>query len=107
MTKPFYCFLLLIFSFHLSKGQTLTTNTSQLNFGVTYENAPDSLQLTLYNNLGKTVNITGFRFYNIYGQAAFSCSNSNFSIADGSSQTVWIKFDPKHNIYHNSVYLRS
>ena len=34
--------------------------------------------------------------------ARFSCSNTNFSIADGSSQTVWIKFSPRHNVYHNS-----
>ncbi len=102
MTKQFLYTLIFIFSFNLSQSQTLTVSTTQLNFGLTYENTPDSLQLTINNNLGKTVNVTGFRFYNIYGQPAFSCSNSNFSIADGSSQTVWIKFSPLHNIYHNS-----
>ncbi len=102
MAKQFLYALILGFSFYYSQSQTVTLSSSQLNFGVTYENAPDSLQLTINNNLGKTVNVTGFRFYTIYGQPAFSCSNSNFSIADGSSQTVWIKFAPKHNIYHNS-----
>ncbi len=102
MTKQFLYTLILSFSFSLSQSQTLTVSTSQLNFGIAYENAPDSLQLTINNNLGKTVNVTGLRFYTIYGQPAFSCSNNNFSIGDGNSQTVWIKFSPLHNIYHNS-----
>ena len=85
-----------------TKAQTLITNTSQLNFGVVYENAPDSLQLIISNNFGKTVNVTGIHFYTFYGQPAFSCSNSSLSIASGSSQTIWIKFSPRHNVYHNS-----
>lgn len=84
------------------KAQTITVSSSQLNFGVVYENAPDSLQLTISNSIGKTVNISGFRFYTTYGQPAFSCNTTAFSIADGASQTVWIKFAPLHNILHNS-----
>lgn len=102
MTKQFLYTLLFAFSLCSLQAQTLTVSASQLNFGVVYENAPDSLQLTINNTLGKTVNVSSFRFYSIYGQSAFSCANSNFIIADGSSQTVWIKFSPQHNIYHNS-----
>lgn len=83
-------------------AQTLSVSNTQLNFGVVYDGAPDSLQLTISNNLSKTVNVTGLKFYTTYGQPAFSCSTPVFSIASGASQTVWIKFAPLHNINHNS-----
>lgn len=83
-------------------AQALTANTAQLNFPAAYENAPDSLQITLFNNSGKTVNVTGIKFYNTYGTPAFSVNQNSFSIADGSSNTIWVKFSPTHNIYHNS-----
>lgn len=83
-------------------GQTLTVSTNQLNFGPVYENNPDSLPLTIYNNMGKTVNVTDVKFFLFYGAPAFSCSQSTFSIAAGSSQSIWVKFAPVHNIYHNS-----
>ena len=83
-------------------SQTLTVSTSQLNFGIVSENNPDSLSLTIYNNIGKTVLVSDIKFFKIYGAPAFSASLSNFYINDGFSQTIWIKFSPSHNIYHNS-----
>jgi hypothetical protein len=97
-----FLLLLNIFSAGVLFSQTLTVSPSQLNFGNAFENAPDSLQLTVSNNLGHTVNVTGMKFYTTYGNPAFSASSTYFSIADGSSQTVWIKFSPLHNIVHNS-----
>ena len=94
----FLCFLLIT----ISKGQTLTVSTNQLSFGVVYENSPDSLPITINNNMGKLVYISGFQFYNFYGSPAFSTSQTGFWIADGGSQMIWVKFAPKHNIYHNS-----
>ena len=85
----------------VAAGQTLTVSTNQLNFGTVFENNPDSLPLTVFNNMGKTVNVTDIMFYSFYGAPAFSASQSGFSIADGSSQSIWIKFAPLHNIYHN------
>lgn len=84
------------------KSQALTVSTTQLNFGTAYENAPDSLQLTLQNQLSRTVTVTNMKFYTTYGAPAFSTLYSNFQITAGSSITVWIKFSPRHNIYHNS-----
>ena len=83
-------------------SQTLTVSSSQLNFGNAYENAPDSLPLTIFNNMGHTVHVTGMKFYTTYGSPAFSSSQYDFSINNGSSQQVWIKFSPRHNIFHNS-----
>ena len=85
-----------------ANGQTLTVSSNQLNFGTVTETNPDSLSLTIYNNMGKTVNVTDIKFFLFYGSPAFSASQFNFSIADGSSQMIWIKFAPLHNIYHNS-----
>lgn len=86
----------------IANGQTLTVSTNQLNFGTVTEANPDSLPLTIYNNMGKTVNVTNIKFYMFYGAPAFSASPSTFSIANGSSQMIWVKFAPLHNIYHNS-----
>ncbi|REJ80896.1 MAG: choice-of-anchor D domain-containing protein [Bacteroidetes bacterium] len=89
----------------LLHGQSLTLNQTQLNFGSVFENSPDSLSLEVINNTGKNINVTGIRFYNTYSEPAFSCSESSFFLADGTSRTVWIKFHPKHNVFHDSEML--
>ena len=87
----------------LLKGQGLTVNFTQLNFGVAYENAPDSLLLTIQNPTTNAITVTGIKFYTTYGQPAFSSQlTSAFSIPGGGSQTNWIKFSPRHNILHNT-----
>ena len=95
-------FILINFLQQSAIAQTITVSTGQLNFGNVYENAPDSLPLTVYNPLGRDVTITGIRFYNTYGSPAFSVSQSWFSILPGDSAVVWIKFSPVHNIFHNT-----
>jgi hypothetical protein len=83
-------------------SQTLTVNSGQLNFGNAFENSPDSLQLTLSNSLGRNVTVTGIKFYNTYGSPAFSAYPTWFIIPSGGSANIWVKFSPRHNIYHNS-----
>ncbi|MFM7218191.1 MAG: hypothetical protein ACKO1U_09250, partial [Bacteroidota bacterium] len=85
-----------------SSGQALTSTVSQLNFGVVTESAPDSLPLTLTNTLSRPVTITNLRFYTTYGAPAFSCRYNWFFIPSGGSITCWIRFSPRHNIFHNS-----
>lgn len=102
---PFsYLFLLvnsLVFSFTVL-SQSLTSGTKELLFGNVYENAPDSLPLTIQNISGRDLTITGIRFYNTYGQPAFSTLYSWFVIPANDSATIFIKFSPRHNILHNS-----
>lgn len=87
----------------LVNGQGLTVNMSQMNFGVAYENAPDSLLLTIQNPTANDITVTGIKFYNTYGQPAFSSQITYaFIIPAGGSQSDWIKFSPRHNIYHNT-----
>jgi deoxyribonuclease-1 len=98
-------YMIFVFTIFLTKevySQTLTVSSQQLDFGNAFENAPDSLPLSVFNNLGHNVSVTGIKFYNTYGSPAFSASMDNFLIADGSSQLIWIKFSPRHNIFHNS-----
>ena len=83
-------------------SQTLTVSSNQLNFGSVFDNSPDSLPLTITNTNGHDVEITGIKFYNTYGNPAFSTTSSVFNIANGDSITIWIKFSPQHNIFHNS-----
>ncbi len=97
-----FIFAVHILIFSAGFSQTLTISTPQLNFGNAYENAPDSLQLTIYNNMGKDVYVTGIKFYNTYGVSAFSANTSSFYMPVGSSNDIWIKFSPRHNIFHNS-----
>ena len=82
-------------------SQALTVN-AQLNFGVAYENAPDSLPLTITNTLNRVVNVNGIKFYDTYGVPAFSASEDHFSINPLSAYHIWIRFSPRHNIFHNS-----
>lgn len=46
--------------------------------------------------------MNGIRFYDTYGVPAFSARERNFTIAANSSHTIWIKFSPRHNIFHDS-----
>lgn len=96
-------FYLIFFSwFTFSVQAQLTVNPAQLSFGNVYENAPDSLQLTISNNTGRNVTITNVRFYDTYGVPAFSTSSGSFIINNNSSANIWIRFSPRHNILHNS-----
>ncbi|MBK9399696.1 MAG: endonuclease [Bacteroidetes bacterium] len=86
----------------LLTAQTFTVSPSQLNFGVVTETSPDSQQVTITNNTSFDITVTGYRFYDIYGSKAFSASAGIFTISSGGSQNIWIKFSPRHNVYHNT-----
>ncbi|CAN5391378.1 hypothetical protein BH11BAC2_BH11BAC2_03490 [soil metagenome] len=97
-----YFFLCLLYSSISVKAQTLTVSPLQLNFGPTTELAADSQQVMLTNSSGYTVTVTGCHFYNTYGSPAFSTRAGVITIPDGSSQSIWIVFQPLHNIQHNT-----
>ena len=46
----------------LVHSQGLTVSSAQLNFGVAYENAPDSLLLTIQNPTSRDISVTGIKF---------------------------------------------
>jgi hypothetical protein len=60
------------------------------------------MPLVVTNTLNRTVNVYGIRFYAIYGVPAFSSGDQHFSLDPFGTDTIWITFSPRHNIYHNS-----
>ena len=83
-------------------GQNFSVSPAQLNFGIVTEVTPDSQQVTISNTTLYDITVTGYRFYNFYGAPAFSTTGGVFMVPAGSSQSIWIKFSPVHNINHNS-----
>ncbi|MBL7924077.1 MAG: endonuclease [Bacteroidia bacterium] len=103
MKIPFHLFTLAwILAGGMMSAQTISVSPSLLNFGTVTETAPDSQQVTITNNSGYTVTVEGYRFYSFFGHTPFSTSSGNISIPDGGSAGLWIKFSPRHNIFHNS-----
>ncbi|MFM2206524.1 MAG: hypothetical protein RL213_499 [Bacteroidota bacterium] len=109
---PFYALFLVSLTFvqlliqpSSACAQALVPSPAQLNFGTVYENAPDSILLTLTNTLSRPVQVRSMRFYSTYGAPAFSTSASWFTVPANGSSTVWIRFSPRHNILHNSELL--
>jgi hypothetical protein len=83
-------------------AQNLNVSPAQLNFGIKNELTPDSQQVTISNAMGYDITVTGYRFYAKYGSNPFSTNAGNIMIPDGGSQAIWIKFEVRHNVYHNS-----
>lgn len=83
-------------------AQNLTVSPAQLNFGIKTELTPDSQQVTISNASGRDITVTGYRFYAKYGSNPFSTTAGNITIPDGGTQAIWIKFQVRHNVYHNS-----
>ena len=102
MNKKYFAIFILLTCVYAEMFAQLTLSSSQLSFGNVYENSPDSLQLTISNNTGRNVNVTNIKFYVTYGMPAFSSSSNSFLINNSSSANVWIRFAPRHNIFHNS-----
>lgn len=83
-------------------AQNLSLNTDSINYGLTFENLPDSVQVTVTNTSGGPINVSEIRFFDIYGQAPFTTTQGAFSLNTGQSQDFWVRFQPDHNIVHNT-----
>lgn len=99
MKKSLFLFTLLPF---FIQAQVLKPNQSQLNFGNVNVGDVDSLQLVINNNYQSAITITGFKFYTIYNEVPFSVKQQNFTIPYQGSASVWVYFEPRQNILHNS-----
>ncbi len=83
-------------------AQVLTVDQSQLSFGSVNELTTDSLPLVITNTSAAPVTVNQLKFYTIYNSSPFSTSETNFSIAANGNKTIYVKFNPEHNIQHNS-----
>ena len=91
------CFLPLF-----SEAQIIQTQPTALNFGNVTVGQKDSLSLTLTNTGSQSVNITNIKNYLIYGDYPFTVSQTTLSLTAGASQSIWVYFEPEHNILNNS-----
>jgi endonuclease I len=83
-------------------AQVLTVDQSQLTFGSVNELTTDSLPLVITNTSAAPVTVNQLKFYTIYNSSPFSTSETNFTIAANGNKTIYVKFNPEHNIQHNS-----
>lgn len=83
-------------------AQTLTVNPPSLSFGNATETQTDSLSVMVSNPTQDTLSVAEIRFYDTYGQHAFSTSAKNMKLAPLQTMPIWVRFHPRHNIAHNS-----
>ncbi|MDB9775772.1 endonuclease [Vicingaceae bacterium] len=83
-------------------AQVLTVDQSQLTFGSVNELTTDSLPLVITNTSAAPVTVNQLKFYTTYNSSPFSTSETNFTIAANGNKTIYVKFNPEHNIQHNS-----
>lgn len=97
-------FFLLTFSiiFNSISAQIIVPSSDSLNFGNVFVGDKDSIQLTLTNISSQNIQVTNVKFYTIYSNFPFSASSTSFAIPALGSSSIWIYFEPEHNILNNS-----
>ncbi len=91
----------LLFMTNFVKAQTLQVSPSQLVFGSVDELSVDSQQVWLTNNNAYPVKVYDYLFTKVYGAAAFSVNQQQYTLAPGAAVGIWVRFYPSHNINHN------
>lgn len=86
-------------------AQVLSVNQNQLNFGSVNDTTMDSLSVIISNTSNSDVTVNQIKFYNTYNSTPFSVANDNFTILANGTKTIWVRFQPQHNILHNSEML--
>lgn len=94
--------LCLFLSFQLFAQHPLQVSPKQLLFNATNELQTDSLEITIKNTSQRNLRIDGFLFNEIYGDLAFSVSDSSLYILSNDSAKVWIYFEPIQNVFYNT-----
>lgn len=94
--------VLLCFLPFATEAQIIQTQPTALNFGNVTVGQKDSLSLTLSNSGNQSVTITNIKNYLIYGDYPFTVSQTSLSLTPGASQSIWVYFEPEHNILNNS-----
>ena len=83
-------------------SQIIRPSSDSLDFGSVNVGEIDSLNLTLANTSNQDLQVNNVKFYTIYNDFPFSASNNNFTIPANDSISIWLYFEPRHNILHNS-----
>lgn len=85
-----------------AQAQQLSVSSNQLDFSDVEYSDKDSLQLDITNDFAQDVQVKGIKFFEKYGNLIYSASEDQFTIPSGQSKSVWIYFEPEHNIVYNS-----
>ena len=91
-----------ILSINITCAQKLTSSTSSINFGDTYEITPNTISLTISNPESFDIDIKNIRFYSIYKDTAFSSNISTGTVTAGGNLQIDVTFAPKHNVPYNT-----
>lgn len=105
MTKYFFIGSAILFlqsSLPALAQNLITPSSNSIVFNPTFETATDSFQVTLTNSSTNAITVENVVFFNTYSRPAFSVSDSNFTIPGNGSYQMWVRFNPYHNIQHNS-----
>lgn len=81
----------------------ISFNRDSITFNTCSELITDSVSVRIYNNSYSQITIENFKFFNTYKSKPFFVKNFNPTILNaGDSLNIYVYFNPKHNIYHNS-----
>ncbi|MFT6801715.1 MAG: deoxyribonuclease-1 [Salibacteraceae bacterium] len=81
-------------------GQSIDFSAKYFDFQTVIDTDSDSIQLTLTNNSGYDISVTGIKFMQIYDAQPFFVKDSVFSISIGNAYDIWVYFEPEQNILH-------
>ena len=81
-------------------AQPLDFSNKNLQFPNTNYLDMDSIQLTVTNNSGFDISVTGIDVFSIYGTKPFYVKDSIFTMTIGNAHDIWVYFEPEQNILH-------
>jgi endonuclease I len=97
MHKSIYTLVWLTIICFTTKAQELTFSTHHIVFNTVNKPSADSIKLSLTFNAANGLNqltVTDINTYN----PAFTVSDTAFTILQGATKDIWVKFAPIHNI---------
>ena len=95
---------LILFSIYAWGNVPFRLSVNQLNFNTLNETQRDSLPVTITNDFNGSIRIH-LQFFGIFQDTAFSVSPSDFTIPQGGSRTVHVRFAPKHNVRYETAMM--
>ena len=102
--KNFYFLIFILISGAVLGNVPFRLSVNQLNFATLNENSRDSLPITITNDYAGSIRIQ-LQFFGIFEDTAFSVNPNDFTIPQGGSRTVFVRFAPKHNVRYETAMM--
>ena len=96
--------LITLFAFlPLFLSAQISMQPASIDFNATDFGNLDSIEVTIENQYSNSIDVEGIMFHEIYSNAVFYTTETfPLSVAANSSESVWVYFEPEHNIVYNS-----